>query len=433
MSSELEPKPQRPHGLAFLVISVLLHVAAYFGFTLAAVAKAPIQIELPSEIEFGMVDTDPGQQGSPPPAAPKTEVTHPPPTPPKPTPAPKPVSDDIVVTDAGVPKDAGVPTDAAAADAGSPALAGGEGEGQGAAGAGLGFGAGGFGGGKGGPVGAIIGLHADLEQMRKSSMLLEMQAVLQLIPEWQKALHGSGLRFSDLSRIFVATPNLKRSDLVVSARVKGGRAVVQRAAQHLAEAQGKSAQLTQQGGLEVAPWYNHGPTQREVALVAPDQFVVARPRDVPRVLGVSAGLARRQAKQPEMEHAQGPAALLAMYQGEAAALSVEGVRKLVVGDTSYVPLALRISLWHLDEFHVRLRAYGYYESGERAQTALARVDELRHALADNAQVQYFGLRSAIDEAKLERKNDTLQLETILTLHQTRYLMAFVSKALKPRD
>jgi hypothetical protein len=37
------------------------------------------------------------------------------------------------------------------------------------------------------------------------------------------------------------------------------------------------------------------------------------------------------------------------------------------------------------------------------------------------------------EAKLERTGDTLELETVLTLHQTRYLMAFVTNALKPRE
>jgi hypothetical protein len=104
-----------------------------------------------------------------------------------------------------------------------------------------------------------------------------------------------------LSRVFVARPNLTHADLVVSARFRGGQGFVQRAADRLAQERGTSAGFRQEGALKVAPWYSHGPTEREVALVAPDQLVIARPSDVPRVLSVSAALARRHQKQKDME------------------------------------------------------------------------------------------------------------------------------------
>src|SRR5205085_2942711 len=98
------------------------------------------------------------------------------------------------------------------------------------AGPGLGFGAGGFGEGRGGPPGVIIGLHADLDQIRNTSLILETRALLDLVPEWERLLQGSGIDpVNDFSRLFVATPNLKRSSLVVSARIKGGADTIQRA------------------------------------------------------------------------------------------------------------------------------------------------------------------------------------------------------------
>jgi hypothetical protein len=208
---------------------------------------------------------------------------------------------------------------------------------------------------------------------------------------------------------------------------------VAQAAQRLAQERGTSASFSTQGALRVAPWYSHGPTERQVALVAPDQLVIARPKDLPRVLAVSAALARRHQKQPEMEKAVGAAALLAMYEGEAAALSVEGAREFVVGDNGYIPIGLRISLRFKDEFHAGLRVFGYYESEKSAADALDRIEGLRHDLAHHPQATFLGLTSAIDEAELERKGDTLVLEAELTLHQTRYLLGFVAHALEPRD
>ena len=169
-----------------------------------------------------------------------------------------------------------------------------------------------------------------------------------------------------------------------------------------------------------------------MGLVASDQLVIARPNDMGRVLSVSAALAQRHVNQPQMETASGPAALLAMYEGEDAALSVEGARAFVVGDGSYVPHALRISLRHLDEFHAEVRVYGYYESTARATSSLDAIDKLRRALAEHPKVMYLGLRSALDEATLSRQPDTLILQSTVTLQQLRYLMAFVQRALAMR-
>ena len=81
------------------------------------------------------------------------------------------------------------------------------------------------------------------------------------------------------------------------------------------------------------------------------------------MLAVSAALERRHARQPGMERAAPPGSLLAMYDGEGMALSIEGVRTFLRGaEFGYAPPALRLSLRHLDEFHATLIAYGYYRS-----------------------------------------------------------------------
>jgi hypothetical protein len=432
-SSDARDRP-RTSSVAFMLLSLLLHAAVFFAFVRTASSKSVLELKLPDEVEFGLVEPDPGSAGAPKAASPEVEEK------PKavakpvvlkaPKPAPAEVSDAIVV-DGGVKQAEVAEANTAAVDAESAEPGAG---GQGVAGEGLGFGSGGFGTGKGGAVGAVIGLYADIDQIKRTALVLETRALLQVVPEWQKLLVGSGIDpMKHLSRVFVATPNLTRADLVVSARFKGGQGLLERGAEQLAQERGQSASFRSESGLKIAPWYSHGPTEREVALVAPNQFVIAKPRDVPRVLAVSAALARRHQKQEHMEHAEGPAALLAMYEGEAAALAVEGARKFVVGENESIPLALRISIFYVDEFHTRMHVFGYYESEKAAASALERIDELRHEFANHPRVIYFGLKSALLEAELQRVKDTLELEVILTLHQTRYLLTFVANTLKPRD
>jgi hypothetical protein len=423
----------RTSSVAFMLLSLLLHAAVFFAFVRTASSKSVLELKLPDEVEFGLVEPDPGSAGAPKAAAPQVEE--------KPKAVPKPVVhkapkaapaevSDAIVVDAGVKQSDVAEANTAAVEAESTESGPG---GQGVQGEGLGFGSGGFGTGKGGAVGAVIGLYADIDQIKRTALVLETRALLQVVPEWQKLLLGSGIDPMKLSRVFVATPNLTRADLVLSARFKGGQGLVERAAEQLAQERGQSASFRSEAGLKIAPWYSHGPTEREVALLAPNQFVIAKPRDVPRVLAVAAALARRHQKQEHMEHAEGPAALLAMYEGEAAALAVEGARKFVVGDNQSIPLALRISIFYVDEFHTRMHVFGYYESEQAAASALERIDQLRHEFANHPRVIYFGLKSALLEAELERVKDTLELEVILTLHQTRYLLTFVANTLKPRD
>jgi hypothetical protein len=298
---------------------------------------------------------------------------------------------------------------------------------------GLGFGAGGFGSGRGGPPGAIIGLHADLGRIASTSLILETEPLLGLIPGWQDVLAGSGLDpIADFARVFVATPSLRRSELVVSARVKGGARVIERAVQTLAAERAQEASFADGHGLSAAPWHSRGPTRRVVAQLGGDQVLIARPSDLPRVKGVAAALAARHEGQQGMERAQGPAALLSMQEDEAVALSVEGARLLLPAGAGFLPLGLRLALHHIDEHYARLRIFGVYESAAAARAAAERIEALRPSASQHARVTYLGLRSAVEEATIAQRDETLTLEARLTLHQTRYLMRMVAKLLQPR-
>jgi len=448
--SATPPAEVKSHQSVFIVLSLALHLTLFLA-TGAWLAPPPlIELDLPDEIELGVMDGDPGEAGEPPPAAPPAKEPEKEVVKEKPTPKHEPelAASDFAV-DASVTTekpntaskdspDGGVEMTAAGLATGDDGALASEVSGDGLAplglGGGLGFGAGGFGTGLGGPAGAVIGLHVDLDRIRDSSLILEVSALLELIPEWLHLLDGSGLDpLQDFQRIFVASPSLKRAALVVSGRVRGGQAAIARAVSALARDAGKPAAFKQEGELRVAPWLNRGPTARVIGTTGKDQLVIARPADVSRALAVAAALAVRHGKEKRMERLPGPLALLAMYQGEAVALSIEGVAQYVRGDKRHAPPGLRLSLRPVDELHAELRGYGYYKTAAQAEAALPAFEALRVGWIDHPQAQYLGLQAALEEAKLAREGRTLTLQVTITMHQVRYLMGFVSRALKPRD
>jgi hypothetical protein len=429
---------------AFLAFSLVVHVAFLLGMPSAESPDARL-LDLPSNIELGIEGEELGGEPAPAPAPPPAEKAKPKPSDkPKPTP-PKPDPDAVTLPlDAGAPVDGGAANDASDGDAatgspegvdgGEPAAVSGDGIFAGADGTG-GYGPGGNGTGMYAPAGATIALNVNMQRVRDSAMLLEAESLLSVIPEWELLLAGSGLDpEEDFDRVFVASPNLMRSSLVVAASFKGGRARIERAVAALAKEQGESAVFSDVRGFPVAPWWNRGPTPRVIALVAEDQLVITRKVDLGRVLQIARALQKQRAREgfskAELEKSGG---LLAMRADETVALWVEGVRRYAPGAEQGVPLSMRMSANYLDQFNTELRATGRYESAQAAAAALGVVDEKRKAWLDHPRVQFLGLKSALDTAELQHEGEALSLRMQLTLHQTRFLLAYVSRVLTPRD
>jgi hypothetical protein len=200
----------------------------------------------------------------------------------------------------------------------------------------------------------------------------------------------------------------------------------------LAAESGQPAAFHEQAGFSVAPWRNRGPTERVVALTGPDQLTITRASDLARVLSVARALAAVRSEQGfEQRELEQQGGLLAMQQGEAVALWVEGVQKYVRGEVAGVPRSVRMSLYHVDQFNTELRVRGQYASSASAAEALTAMDALRRELSDHPRVIFLGLKSALDRALIEQSGSALSLRVRLTLHQTRYLMRYVTRALRP--
>lgn len=417
-----------------LLASLALHGLVLLALTWSTSAP-PVDFELtlPTHVEFGVVHAaavePPAPAAAPEPAAPEPATPETPaegPKPPKKKPKEKPKPDPDAGLDAGTDagaSDAATPApeappapepvasakDAGTSDQAKPALAA-------------------F-----APEGAQIALRLHLGALRESPLAEDVRGLLEAIPDWRLIVDGSGLDpLRDLERLFLATPNLSRSSLVVAGQYVGDETLPRKAVASLAAARGVKARWTRRGGIAIAPWPNADTTARTVALIAPEQFVITRPEDLPRVLLVAKALAAR-AKRPGEQELDPGAALLSLAEGQTLALSVEGARLFAQGNLAGVPERLEISVSALPE-HAGFASVssGDFESAEQASTAKDYWTRMRDRYASHPLVALVGMREPLVRMELETKDAQLVVRTQITLQQARVLLGFVRSALPPQ-
>jgi hypothetical protein len=422
----LDTNTRRLSPIVWSGVSLLLHVLV-FGNSCDArrAVEAPSPFQLPTQVEFGLAD---GMQGG-------GDLTREPP--PQAAAKPKAAVRRARVKAAQDPNAfaaAATRSEQASAKTTSDKLAAVSGEGEHADGGGAGLGSG-MGPGSGyAPAGATIALNVDMQRIRKTALVLETEALLDIIPEWQALLAGSGIEpMRDLQRVFIASPTLERSSVVIAADHQLPRERVASAVTQLASEQGKPAPFQAYSGYDVAAWRNRGPTERSIALTGAHQFTITRTSDLQRVLQVADSLAEIRKGQGvsngELDRHGG---LLAMEDREAVALWVEGAHKYLRSESAAVPESVRLSLFPVDQFNTELSVRAQYRSAQAATEAQAALAALQHELSDHPRVMFLGLKSAVDKAEVEQLGAALRLHVKLTLHQTRYLMGYVTRALKPR-
>jgi hypothetical protein len=424
-------------GTWWALVSALLHSSLLLGLRGRMPEPAnPDFFQLPDTVEFGVTDATLGPEGAAAAAAAAAAKTPVPPAPaPKSPPkvrapkvhAPKPpaaATGAVTVSDdpAGPREDTDSPSNESAAAV------------SGLFGSAAGTGSGLTGTGPGGVGGGTIALNVDLERIRNSALLLETQALLDIIPEWQALLAGSGIdAVKDFRRVFVAAPSLDRAALIVSAEHALSTARINSAISTLAAERGSPAPFHTEYGVPVAAWHNRGPTERVIALTGDTQLLITRGSDLSRVLAVSRALGiARKGQGFATEEVEARGGLLAMQPEEAVALWVEGLHRYVRNGPGGIPDSLRLSIFRVDQFNTDLVIAGSYASKTAAEEALGIMDGLRTELSNHPRVIFLGLKSALDSAQIEQHGNMLRLKVRLTLHQTRYLMGFVKNILRPR-
>ncbi|MGF1469026.1 MAG: hypothetical protein ACFCGT_23115 [Sandaracinaceae bacterium] len=415
------PKRSQVAALAW-GISVVAHVGAY-GVVLyrTTLPDLGFELQLPETVEFGLSEAvEMGSGGRPEPASPEESEAA--------------GQGQRAAPDAGVPFDAGMAQDAGPPDAGRrrrrrrdagpPPVAardeaerpGGDAEAEEGAVAFL-------------PPGSQIALRIDVSRIRASPYADEVRALLAVLPDWTAILAGSGIDpLRDLDRILVASPNLRRSRLIVAGRAVLGADGIRAAATRLATGRGERLAWSEMDGVPVAPWRNADRTERVLALVGPRHFVICRPEDLPRVLAVA------QARADDLASDAHPAdALLAMGDGEGFRLEVEGARAFYRGPPERLarfPVSLWLALAEGPRGGVAGRSAWTYEDEEQAEAAQRFWDDARARFAANPLARVFGTAPILQAARLTATGKEVRSEVLIApddfttlLARTRMLFA----------
>ncbi|HEX7476338.1 MAG TPA: hypothetical protein VF331_00890 [Polyangiales bacterium] len=442
-------KTARSGLLLWVCGSLLLHSLGYLTMRWAgALPDVGFQFELPTQVEFGLADATPlPPAGLPlsaaPPAAASADAQNIDVALPEAPAAPKPKKKK---RPAATTPDAGAPSEASAdagpdahvpqpADAAVPATVvatntaadGGAGTAQAAQDAGTpaltAY----------APAGAQLALRIDMERVRASELAPDVRDMLDAIPDFDAILGGSGVQpVDDLVRLFVASPNLERSSLVMAGSYRGGESVARRAVATLARAHDKPARWRKLHGIAVAPWQNADPTERVLALIGPSLFAITRPDDLPRIIAVAHALAVRDRKKHEPADANAAAeALLAMDDNEAVAFSVENAKSFVRGQVDQVPERVRISIRFQTDGSIEVASSGAYESQPLAENARVFWQDVRDRFARHPLVALIGMSGALHDTTIQARDAELHARTSLSVDQVRTLLGFLRGALAP--
>jgi hypothetical protein len=422
MHAGAEPnKSSAVRGLLLGVLgSLLVHALVLVGLRWAGtLPDVDFELTLPSEVEFGVTHSESVEQ--PPPAQPaqpaqppaqqqaaaataSTEAAKPKP---KPRPKPKPAADAGVADATDTHEPVSKPTPSGTGD--KPLLSA-------------------F-----APEGAQIALRVNLARVRDSELAPDVRTLLEAIPDFHMILDGSGLDpLRDLERLYLASPDLRRTHLVMAGEYQGGVETAERAVASLAAARGLEAAWSERGAIRVAPWHDLDATDRVLALIAPQQFAITRSDDLERVLQVAEALAQRKpTRGSRKKPASAADALLALAPDEALALSVEGARLFARGNLRGVPERLEASVRMLEDGTLDVDLRGEFESADAAETAAAYWERNRARFADHPLVAFLGMRAPLADATVRSDEQSVVAHTHVGVQQARVVLGFITNALTP--
>lgn len=278
------------------------------------------------------------------------------------------------------------------------------------------------------PRGSQIALRVDVERIDAGPLASDVGQLLAAIPDVHWLLADSGVDpMHDLSRMFIASPDLRREHVVLAGRYRGSEAIPRAAVARLAEQRGQAATWRSQRGITMAPWLNQSTQPRVLALLGPALFAIARDEDLSRVLAVArslqaAGTGARSASE----------ALVHMADHELMNLAVENARSFVRGARgAQVPERFTLSVRAVQPASGGLDVTftGRYPDAEQARTALVYWEALRDRYASNALLALLGAGALLRSTQLSTRNEALTMKVRLSVAEARLLLRFVRDSL----
>jgi hypothetical protein len=278
------------------------------------------------------------------------------------------------------------------------------------------------------PKGSQINIRLDVAQIRASPLSEDARLLLADSPDFRAVIEGSGIdAIRDLDRLYLASPDLRRANVVMAGQHTAQPELPKRAVAALASAAGKPAPWKVKNGVNTAPWRNRDETERVVALLSGEQFVISPAKDLGRVLAIARTFSTKDKPLDEA----GKTALLALPEGVAAVLTVYDARRFARGNLRGVPTHLEVVGKILPDGGVAVAIRGELETEDAADDAVEYWSKLRERFASHPLVALIGMRGPLVAASIKRENNELRIEGTLTQQQARTLLGFARSTLAP--
>jgi hypothetical protein len=267
-------------------------------------------------------------------------------------------------------------------------------------------------------------------RVRTSEFAEDVRGLLGAIPDWQMLLRGSEIDpVRDLDRLLIASPNFRRANVVIAGKHPLGRAEVEKIAEKMSGAHGRTATWQEVNGIPQAPWIADDNTERSLAMVGGKEFVIARNEDIPRVLSVAAVRAARGA-----DAGVGATSLidglLKIDEPVVVELEVEGAKRYVLGGQRGIPESLKASIKQPVKAGVPVMIKATYESSLAAKDAAEYWSSVRDHYAALPMVAMLGLSSLLSSVTFEPKGKQLTIEAHMTLSQVHIILGYIRSYLE---
>lgn len=281
------------------------------------------------------------------------------------------------------------------------------------------------------PPGAQLALRVDLDRIRDSPLATDVSDLLGGIPDVHALLDGSDIDpVRDLSRLFLASPNLQRSRVVMAGKYHGDDGLPRAAAEKLASAKGKPLEWQTHGNIPVVNWENQDSTDRVLALFGPSLFAITRSDDLPRVLSIAQALAQR--RKPAQGSLSATEALLAMEAGELVSFTAENAKLFARGATDTIPDRLVVAVHTPEREMLRVTCQAEFASDALAEKANTFWESMRQRYSRSPLLAMLGVSGLLDRITLTRKGAQLGLESTLQLDEVRLILRFLRDSLANR-
>ncbi|MDH5493068.1 MAG: hypothetical protein OEY14_14030, partial [Myxococcales bacterium] len=168
--------------------------------------------------------------------------------------------------------------------------------------------------------------------------------------------------------------------------------------------------------VSTAPWHDADATERLIAIVGPQHFIVSRPEDLARVLALATARADRDSDEEGLETTLASEALLALGPGEAFRFEAEGARRFAPrAEPHQIPERMRLAIREFPDGRVRIEGAAFFD--DAAQAGEGREFWQGQIAAQGTMLTLLGFGSALQALRLELRGRRIILETELTQRQ----------------